>query len=70
MERITLTNEQINVIAQAHGPVAMHDEAGRLRGYIALVVTGDEFAEAQRVLASPQRRFTTAEVLSAFCEYG
>ncbi len=64
MENITLTSEQLNRIAQAHDPVAVHDEQGQLRGYVAMVVCGQELADAKRALASREARYTTAEVLA------
>lgn len=64
MEHITLTDEQLSVVAQGHDPIAVHDEQGRLRGYIAVVIGSDELADAKRALASQEACYTTAEVLA------
>lgn len=60
-----MTSEQLGVVTHAHRPVALLDEQGNLRGYVALVVTEDELLDAQRALAFQQKRYTTEEVLSA-----
>ena len=64
MNHITLTSQQLDVVTRAHDPVAVRDEQGNLRGYIAIVVTDEEIADAKRALASGERRYTTAEVLA------
>jgi hypothetical protein len=64
MEHITLTDEQLAVLAQARDPVAIQDAQGNVRGYITTVIGGDELAEAKRVLASREPRYTTAQVLA------
>jgi hypothetical protein len=64
MQHITLSDAQLDLVAQAHDPVAVHDEQGRLRGYIAMVVSSGELADAKRALASQEARYTTAQVLS------
>ena len=64
MEHITLSDGQLNLVALAHDPVAVHDEQGRLRGYIAMVIGSDELADARRALASQEARYTTAQVLT------
>jgi hypothetical protein len=65
MEHITLNAEQLNVVAQAQQPIAVHDEQGQVRGYIAVVISGQELSEAKLVLASREPRFTTDEVMRA-----
>jgi hypothetical protein len=65
MNHITLSTEQLNVVAQAQQPIAVHDEQGQLRGYIAVVISGQELSEAKQVLASREPRFTTDEVMRA-----
>jgi hypothetical protein len=65
MNHITLNSEQLDVVAQAQQPIAVHDEQGQLRGYIAVVIGDKELNEAKRVLASREPRFTTDEVLRA-----
>ncbi len=64
MEHITLSDNQLDIVAQAHNPVAIHDEQGRLRGYITMVIGSEELADARRVLASQEARHTTAHVLA------
>jgi hypothetical protein len=64
MQQITLTDEQLNAFSQVHDPVAVRDVQGRLRGYMAIVVGGDEIADAKRALASHEPRYTTTEVLA------
>ena len=64
MQHITLTDEQLNAFSQAHDPVAVRDMQGRLRGYMAIVVGGEEIADAKRALASQEPRYTTVEVLA------
>jgi hypothetical protein len=64
MDRITLSDAQLSVVAHSHEPVAVHDEEGKLRGYIAVVIGSDELAEAKRASASQEARFTTSEVLA------
>ena len=59
MEHITLNNEQLSVVSQAHDPIAVHDEQGKLRGYISVVIGSDELADAKRALASSEARYTT-----------
>ncbi len=65
MDHITLNDEQLDVVAQAHQPIAVHDEQGQLRGYITIVVNQDELADAKRAPASNEARYTTDEVLAA-----
>ncbi len=65
MDHITLNDEQLHVVAQAQEPIAVHDEQGQVRGYIAVVVNQDELADAKRVLASSEPRYTTDEVMAA-----
>jgi len=65
MDHITLTGQQLDVVARGHDPIAVRDEQGNLRGYIAVIVTNEEIADAKRALASKARRHTTAEVLAA-----
>ncbi len=64
MAHIKLTNEQLRVIVSSRDPIAVHDEDGKLRGYIAMIVTEDELADARKALASGGPRYTTAEVLA------
>ncbi len=64
MNHITLSHEQLNLVAQAHDPIAVRDEEGRLRGYIAMVIGSEELADAKRALASQEARYTTAHVLA------
>jgi hypothetical protein len=64
MEHITLTDEQLNVVAHAHDPIAVHDDGGRLRGYIAMMIGSEEVTDAKRALASKEARYTTAQVLA------
>ena len=64
MEHITLSDAQLDLVALAHDPVAVHDEQGRLRGFIAMVIGSDELADAKRALASQEARYTTAQVLA------
>ena len=64
MEHITLSDDQLIVVAHAHDPIAVHDELGRLRGYIAMVIGNEELAEAKRALNSQAPRFTTEQVLA------
>ncbi len=64
MPHITLSDAQLNLVAQAQDPVAVHDEQGRLRGFISMVASAEEVADAKRALASREARYTTAEVLS------
>jgi hypothetical protein len=64
MQQITLTDEQLDAFSQAHDPVAVRDMQGRLRGYMAIVVGGEEIADAKRALASQEPRYTTVEVLA------
>ena len=66
MQQITLSDEQLELLAQASGPVAFNDAHGRCRGYFALVVGADELADARRALAAEGPRYTTAEVLAKF----
>ena len=69
MQHITLTNEQLRVVSKSD-PVAVHDEQGQLRGYISMVISSEELADARRAMASPGRRYTTAEVLDKLRERG
>jgi hypothetical protein len=64
MQHITLTEDQLNAFSQAHDPVAVRDMQGRLRGYMAIVVGGEEIADAKHALASQESRYTTVEVLA------
>jgi len=64
MQHITLSDEQLNVVAQSHDPIAVRDQQGHLRGYIAMVIGSQELAEAKQALASQQPRYTTAELLA------
>ncbi|MEX0678956.1 MAG: hypothetical protein WD063_17915 [Pirellulales bacterium] len=64
VEHITLSDKQLDVVAQAHDPVAVHDEQGKLRGYITMVIGSDELADARRALASQEARYTTTQVLA------
>lgn len=64
MEHITLTDQQLTVVAHAHDPIAVHDDQGRLRGYIAMVIGSEDLADAKRALASQEARYTTAQVLA------
>ena len=64
MEHITLSDAQLNLVASGHDPVAVHDEQGRLRGFIAMVIGSDEWADAKRALASQEARYTTEQVLA------
>ncbi len=64
MEHITLSDEQLTIVAQSHDPIAVHDQQGKLRGYIAIVIGSEELTEAKRALASTEARFTTAQVLA------
>jgi hypothetical protein len=65
MEHITLSDEQLSIVAQAHDPIAIHDQQGELRGYIAIVISSEELADARRSVASTGARYTTEEVLAA-----
>ena len=65
MDHITLSSEQLDVVTRGHDPIAVRDQQGNLRGYIAVIVTDEEIADAKRALASKSRRYTTAEVLAA-----
>jgi len=64
MEHITLSDAQLNLVVSGHDPVAVHDEQGRLRGFIAMVIGSDELADAKRALASQESRYTTEQVLT------
>ena len=64
MEHITLSDKQLEIVAHAEYPVAVHDKQGRLRGYITMVIGSEELADARRVLASQEARYTTAHVLA------
>jgi len=65
MNYITLTDQQLDVVSRGRDPIAVRDEQGNLRGYIAVIVTNDEIADAKRALASKTPRYSTAEVLAA-----
>jgi hypothetical protein len=64
MKRITLSNDQLRLVAGARDPIAVHDENGHIRGYIAMIVTEDELSDARKALAAGAGRYTTAEVLA------
>lgn len=64
MEHITLNNEQLQLVARSHHPIAVHDESGSVRGYIAMIVTEDELSDARKALEAGGQRFSTAEVLA------
>jgi hypothetical protein len=61
---ITLSDKQLDIVTRAQDPIAVHDEQGRLRAYITMVIGADEVAEARRVLSSKEPRYTTAQVLA------
>ena len=63
MKHITLSEDQLVVVGGARDLVAVHDEQGKLRGYITMVIGSEELAAARRALASQEPRYTTAEVL-------
>lgn len=62
MQQIILTDEQANVVALAHKPIAVYDGKGRLLGTIAPIWTEDDIAEAKRRLASPGPWYTGEQV--------
>jgi hypothetical protein len=64
MEHIVLSEQQLSVVAHTKAPVAVHDESGKLRGYIAVVITEAELNAAKRALASKGPRYSTEEVLA------
>jgi hypothetical protein len=64
MVPLTLSNQQLEQLSQAHGSIPFNDEQGRLRGYITFIVGADEVAEAKRALASNAPGLTTAELLA------
>jgi hypothetical protein len=64
MEHITLSKEQLSVVGAAREPIAVHDEQGRLRGFIAVVIGSQEIADAKRALASQENRYSTDRVLA------
>jgi len=70
MDHITLNSQQLDVVSRAHDPVAVRDESGNLRGYIAMVITDLQLADARRALASQERRYTTGEVLASLRSQG
>jgi hypothetical protein len=65
MDHITLNDEQLHVVAQARQPIAVREEQGQLCGCIAVVVSQAELADAKRVLAVGEPRYTTDEVMAA-----
>ncbi len=64
MHQITLSEDQLKVVAGAHELVAVRDEQGKLRGYITMVIGSEELSDAHRALASREPRYTTVEVLA------
>lgn len=66
MHSITLNDQQLDAIlhAPAQQSVAVRDEQGKLRGYVALVATAEEIAAAQQALSEGKPRFSTAELLA------
>jgi hypothetical protein len=66
MAQIILNDAQASVVREAGGELEVLDGAGRMIGML-FPQTDDEaviVAEAKRRLATPGRRYTTAEVLT------
>jgi hypothetical protein len=63
MAHLTLTAEQLNLLAQANEPIAVHDDKGVIHGYIALLIAAEELALAKQAMTSTGPRYTTAQVL-------
>jgi len=64
MDSIVLSEQQLRAVEKTNSLVAVHDEAGNLRGYISVVINEIDLTQAKRALASKERRQTTEEVLA------
>lgn len=64
MVQLVLTDEQARVLAESGGDVVLRDSAGRHLGYVSQGFSAKDIAEAQRRLATPGPRLSTAEVLA------
>jgi hypothetical protein len=66
MNHITLTEEQAQVIVQAHEPVELRDPSGSVLTRVSPLVTTEEIAEIKRRSAQYKRRFTSEQVAAHF----
>lgn len=64
MSDLTLTDQQLDALAGSQEAIAVRDERGKVRGYVTVLVTEAELADARRSLAAKQPRYTTAQVLA------
>jgi hypothetical protein len=68
MSQIVLTDKQAKIVAESSGNVVIRDAQGRHLGYLSHGFTAKDIAEAQRRLAAPGPRYSTAEVLARLQE--
>lgn len=72
MQELTVSVEQAQFIAQAHGPLVVVDQQGQMLGHLTPASGSDnrtslsdsELAEIKRRMQSPAPGLTTAQVLS------
>lgn len=65
MQQIILNDEQMKILAEAHGQVEVRDSGGHLVGYLRFVgFMAAELEDAKRRLASDEPRYTTEQVLA------
>lgn len=62
MNYIVLSDDQARTISTAVGPIQVRDSQGNIVGYLPLVWTSADIAEANRILTSETTWHTTAEV--------
>jgi hypothetical protein len=60
---ITLSEEQLRILASSSAPVEIRDASGTIRGYASPLWTEEDFAEAQRILAADGPWHTTEQVV-------
>jgi len=70
MDHIVLSEDQLKALVDTNALVAVHDESGKVRGYISVVINEVDLDKAKRAMASKERRYTTDEVLAKLHELG